>query len=70
MQNDLLGVVVEYVAVQFLQKKTCVVTDSCCVLLAYLPRSCFVLVAYNKTNISCLLCLLIFNLSNVITSSG
>ena len=36
IQNDLLGVVVEYVVIQFLQKKSCVGTENCCVLLAFI----------------------------------
>ena len=47
--NDLLGVVVSYVVVQFF---------ILCFVSLYLPRSCLVLVAYKKTNI---LCLFLFN---------
>ena len=51
--NNLLGVIVKYVVVQFLQKKNnlCFDQNLLCFVSLYLPRSCLVLVAYNKTNI-------------------
>ena len=52
IENDLLGVVVKYVVVQLLRKKTCVLTEISCVLYISIYR--LVLVAYNKTNIPCL----------------
>ena len=36
INNDLLGVVAKYVVVQFLRKKTCVLTKICCVLLLFI----------------------------------
>ena len=46
---------------------SCVLTEICRVLLN-LPRSCLVLVAYNKTNIPCLFSLIskLFTLGNVV----
>ena len=57
-------------------KKTCVLTDICwgfffLFLVFYFPRSCLVLVAYSKTNISCHFCLIskLFTFGNVIYNS-
>ena len=58
IQIDLLGVVVKYVVVQFLQKKkkksVCCDENLPCFVSFYFPKSCMVIVAYNKTNIPCL----------------
>ena len=53
MENDLLGAIVEY-AVQFLQTNLCCNRNLPCFVSLYLPRSCLVLVLYNKTNVPCL----------------
>ena len=61
-----------YVLVQFLQKTLCFDRNLLCFVSLYLPRSCLLLVAYNKTNILCLFCLIskLFTLSNIIFNSA
>ena len=68
IKNNLLGVAVKYVIIQFLQKKLCFAQNLLCFVGLYFPRSCLVLVAYNKTNIPCLFCLMskLCTLGNVI----
>ena len=58
--NIKLGVVVKYVVVQFLQKKNnfCFDRNLLCFVSLYHPRSCLVLVAYDKINIPCIFLLI------------
>ena len=61
-----------YVLVQFLQKTLCFDRNLLCFVSLYLPRSCLLLVAYNKTNIPYLFCLIskLFTLRNIIFNSS
>ena len=70
--NDLLGVVVKYVTVHFFTENLCFDQNLLCFVSLYLPRSCFVLVADNNANISCLICLIskLFILGNIIFNSA
>ena len=53
-------------------RKTCFDRNLLWFCSLYLPRSCLVLVVYNKTNIPCLCCLIskLFTLSNIICNSS
>ena len=70
--NDLLAVVVKYVVVQVLRKDSFFDRNLLCFVSFYLPRSCLVLVAYNKRNILCLFCLIskLFTLGNITFNSA
>ena len=73
-KNNLLGVVVKNVVLQFLwKKKLCCGRNLLCFVSLYVSWSCLVLVAYNKTNISCLFfCIIskLFSLDNVAFNSA
>ena len=70
--NYLLGVVVKFVVVPFLQKELCCDRNLLCFVSLYHHGSCLVLVAYNKINILCPFCLIsnLFNLGNIIFNSA
>ena len=55
----------------FYEKNLCFDRNLLCFVSLYLPKSCLVLMAYNKTSIPCLFCLIskLFTLGNIMFKS-